>query len=789
MAHTPRTAQQYKDAYARMTGEQQELTDAQANALAAQDAADHSGTFFANWTFQVATSPDVQHTTGAVAKIWQVIVGTVPNDAAELNQQVETMINQINAAQARTNDPNGAITIAYKAMGASLANWTGSAVAVNYGQNTDTLLGQQAFVASALQAVFGVAPTPEQIAVNVAVFQQVKAYYEATPVAEVTIDARAKGEFLADLIKQVQDMSPPATNQNPYVQAEIAFIQALGEDTAIFGASLFDQPGAVPPGAALAFTTDLDNLVGTAGDDVFSAPLAGPGDNPVRTLQSFDVADGGGGTDTLNAVLRNTGVSGINPTLTNIEIFNLTTIDGAINRLDASRVTGVEQIWNVNSTANLGVLNLQNEVVVGLQNVAGGTIFRVEYDVNVETQQLVLRGAGNANNAVELRIESNTDLETLNIDAAGVNNIFLSGTESDLGDLVNLNIVGSGTLLMESANDFANIESVDASTFGGALELDLSAVTGGDLDADRSLSVLTGAGDDRVTLAASVFEGGNDEFVTVDLGAGFNTLALSGPYAAAPSFADANIQNVQNLAFTDNITFVPGGDLDFEGLDDLTTLTFEGTVVGAPGMVSLANAPATLTVVFEQGANLAATTFDFEDLVTLTIEADASVEFDAITGASLTTLNLVGDDDMVDFTFGLVDTEALTTINLAAVDGDVTINASGADFGGAANVVVTILVGEGDVNYTTSANTDREIFRFVGDDIGDINITNFVAGAAGGTDRIDFTAFANVTSLDDLVVTTDGNDTFINAFDDEFAGTITLVGVNNVAAVEQSILV
>jgi hypothetical protein len=64
----------------------------------------------------------------------------------------------------------------------------------------------------------------------------------------------------------------------------------------------------------------------------------------------------------------------------------------------------------------------------------------------------------------------------------------------------------------------------------------------------------------------------------------------------------------------------------------------------------------------------------------------------------------------------------------------------------------------------------------VGEDFGDVTIDDFLPGVGGNADRLDFSAFAGVTGLDDLNITYDGSNTVITS--DAFAGEITVVGVD-----------
>jgi len=230
------TAAQFQAAYARIT-QNNVLSDAEANALAA-------GSNFDAWVAMMTNDPAVVHSTGAIILIWDQITGNV-TPMMHLRGQVDTIEAQVAGFLARGYSPEVAQSIAYKGIGASLANspFSGSFAAV-WDQNTNTVGGQQAFVQEAFQAIFGRLPTAGEIVSNVAVFETVKAFYAATPVPEATADARAKGEFIADLIKQANDFSiGPNPNLAIFNQLEGAIV-ALANDLPIPDPISIQDPGA-----------------------------------------------------------------------------------------------------------------------------------------------------------------------------------------------------------------------------------------------------------------------------------------------------------------------------------------------------------------------------------------------------------------------------------------------------------------------------------------------------------------------------------------------------------------
>ncbi len=138
---------------------------------------------------------------------------------------------------------------------------------------------------------------------------------------------------------------------------------------------------------------------------------------------------------------------------------------------------------------------------------------------------------------------------------------------------------------------------------------------------------------------------------------------------------------------------------------------------------------------------------------------------------------------------------------------------------GEASITTAVYTGgwgslDGTVNFTTSGTNgtmvsdglgleEREIFSFMGGEIGDVVIGGFNPGAWNTvspingqiTDRLDFSAFASVDSLDDMIFSIEDGGPFANVeidFVDADLGSITLVGVgeydNAIALVQGSIL-
>jgi hypothetical protein len=269
-----------------------------------------------------------------------------------------------------------------------------------------------------------------------------------------------------------------------------------------------------------------------------------------------------------------------------------------------------------------------------------------------------------------------------------------------------------------------------------------------------------------------------------------------------------------------------GGAAATLDLQDLNEVTFEGAVTAGAAGDTLTVESSASDVAMNLAAGAVSSNIELDDNISsLTLNvgtavAGADATVDTLTNAadtdgnteSLETLTLVNvrDDNETgqDYSITLGDgagaeLNGLTTINLsgagqqeasydntqaiAAGDTDsVTLVATDAGFAGP----VTIQIGEAELNYDNDAGDLRETFQFVGDEISNVEIgtrgaAEFTVTAAGNGDKLDFSQFDGVDSLNDLSITSDANDYFIAAADGQFEGVVTLAGV---ADVEQSVL-
>ena len=114
--------------------------------------------------------------------------------------------------------------------------------------------------------------------------------------------------------------------------------------------------------AKLAFTTGTDTIVGTTGNDVFTASAT--------TWNVGDTVNGNGGADSLNATLNGAGPGQSASTLTGVQTLNLTASPNP-SSIDLTGVIGVTSINNLNSS-NGATLTVNGVGAVANTAITGG---------------------------------------------------------------------------------------------------------------------------------------------------------------------------------------------------------------------------------------------------------------------------------------------------------------------------------------------------------------------------------------------------------------------------------
>lgn len=335
--------------------------------------------------------------------------------------------------------------------------------------------------------------------------------------------------------------------------------------------SLTDQ--GVLGGQTFTLTTGIDNFnvangKATNGNDTFIATNDGAG---TPTLNTGDQIDGGAGLDTLK-ITSTANVTQV-ATLSNVEKVQIQQLSAGATGIDAVNWTGVQELANVNSTANVGFTNVGSNAKVSVVNGGAGNSTAVTFaDSKLGTDAaLSLAVSGSGSKAGAHTITANTGgtdvVKTLNIDAAGANNIAVAGTATTGNTYTTLNVTGEGSL---SLTGFGNkVSTVDASHNSGGVTLDLSGVTA------TTLAVTGSSGKDAITANAASIE-------TIDLGAGNDTLTIvsGNNVTAADTYNGGEGKDTLAIATAANANTLVGSKLNaqFTNFEVLSLTTVDAAI-------------------------------------------------------------------------------------------------------------------------------------------------------------------------------------------------------------------
>lgn len=404
-------------------------------------------------------------------------------------------------------------------------------------------------------------------------------------------------------------------------------------------------------GKAFALTTGVDNLVGTTGNDVFNAILVNneaAAAAATSTLNAFDLVDGGAGTLDKLAIT----VTGANssagalaatlPVTTGVEVLSIKNLSsGTANgvTINASTATGVTQVVNDGSTGAVAVTGVANATVVA-QNTnaattvtfntgavaAATTVLNVAVNnagTAVAPADVILNSAGGAVAATNLAIKA---------DGTSVVNL---GAGSAVAAVTTATVTGTGSVDLGSLT--ALVTKVDSSALLGGLTYTSLATT--------ATTILTGAGNDVITLGANLATGSN-----ITLGAGNDAVKKGGAFTVATGSVidggagvdafDLALVNVSNAA-----SFV---NFEVASLDGLAVATYDLDLLSAKNVIG----------------SLALTTGTNNAVATVTNIASGSTL--NVTGGTTTNLTLIEKGAAASATDSLGITFASTVANTAS---------------------------------------------------------------------------------------------------------------------------
>lgn len=302
---------------------------------------------------------------------------------------------------------------------------------------------------------------------------------------------------------------------------------------------------------------------------------------------------------------------------------------------------------------------------------------------------------------------------------------------------------------------------------------------------------------------------GNSDFATVTLAA---NLAVSGELVVQGS-SDIGVVNVLgDVGPFENKTLgvnngPSNGTVTLDGFSESLTLNIDDgqafplpiggdaaveEVSGSSFKVNLAT-PGVVDGVLNVGPDLTVEigAFNAPELVDLTVNLGAGSRYEPVASgdnSALETFTVTGGAD-TGFAQAFTTNEAnLSTIDLSGMAGTSTVGVERDDASIGPFGVIDVLIGAGDVNYGVvldgsdipyfgEMSSNREVFSFVGDNIGDVIIGDeFESGIGANKDRLDFSAFEGVDSAEDFDIEYDGEDSTITS--EAFDGSITVKEVD-----------
>ncbi|HEV7324041.1 MAG TPA: hypothetical protein VGN91_03165 [Bosea sp. (in: a-proteobacteria)] len=491
---------------------------------------------------------------------------------------------------------------------------------------------------------------------------------------------------------------------------------------------------------------------------------------------------------------------------------------------DSGIALGVPATLDLNGIADLATLNVQNSIGEDEEFNSNGQEFTLANGpaaLAINAASFVVAGADfNVDGAVDLAINaSDGNIEIGNFNSATLATLSLtafddvsvvadSDADHDISTLTSLSVVaGAAAVVTIDANDAdADVDALSSVSVTGGTTADLT-LTG-------QVGIPAVPGVQEVQTVTFTAPAAADGFVivtvpgvgpinvpvangdTADVVAGKVATALDGLTAI-----DSAVAGGADVV----VTFVAEGPQDplvvnenGTGANSTVAETTPG-VEAVPGEDGIGFDGLTSAVVAADDGDATATLTDVYGAFTLDIssaqgDVNATLENTAVTSITaaaegIVTIDVSGDTigggDLVSITVTAADEAGVTladdlgsftTLDLSSVVAEVNVDVQAADFGGS----VSYQIGATEVvNVTTDvANDTREVFNFVGDDIGTVEITGFDhSNAADATrDALDLSSFG-ITSAASLTFVVDGGDLVITANDGEFEGSITLVGL------------
>lgn len=352
----------------------------------------------------------------------------------------------------------------------------------------------------------------------------------------------ARGAVINNILSEFSKLSdatwgPLATAYNTKVANAEAYAAVTG-NTSNTG---FSTTPSTSSGSSFVFTTNIDGLIGSVGNDTFIGDAA--------TLSNADQVDGGQGTDTLKMY-------------------------GTAGAADVPTMTSIENIYLSGATAGHSFVNNSSVTSLAIDAAATGQIFTVGAAVTAlsdanqaaaDTVEFKVDAAATSVSITVDKVGTSTGDAILKLDGAALTTINLtaSGNASyvELGDgtaavadtVTTVNVAGDKAVKvdMQTTTAFNKVVTVNASANTGGVNAVMETTTGADVTFTGGTGNDTANFGDKLTKADKV-----------DGGSGTDTLAITqtsvtvveGYVVADKDALNTNLAGLEVLKVTNALT-------------------------------------------------------------------------------------------------------------------------------------------------------------------------------------------------------------------------------------------
>nr|WP_315214009.1 DUF4214 domain-containing protein [uncultured Duganella sp.] len=430
-----------------------------------------------------------------------------------------------------------------------------------------------------------------------------------------------------------RDLLTPVTSTTDLTAYNANINAAIGQITA-------------PPVVTTALTESTDNVLGGAGNDVFT----GTG----KTFTALDKIDGGAGTNMLTVLDPNGSFTAGLPagsSIKNIQVFNVTTSAG-ISNTGAYDTTGITGLTTLNATTagvvNVKVADIVNSTITNTTNDAVTVVGGKSATITTGTGAVTVSGNAGGLTAVSVTGGSNVAITTAAVTGAVdvLTNVSLSGNTGATAT------IQSDALTSLSLTNTAVGATVSAAAATRALTVNVDGVTGGAVITDAEATSLTL----NATGAASTVALSADKATTLAV-TGAKAVSVSLASAAALTAIDASASAGLTLtsALASGVAFTGGAGADTitvgastkaivlgagDDVVNLSVAALTGTIAGGAGTDTLALSAAN-AVTASGSTTLATKVTGFEVLSLGAVGAGSVVDLAALNNGGANTITKV----------------------------------------------------------------------------------------------------------------------------------------------------